>query len=66
VAAQRGVPAARRLPPQLVTALRTLAVAVRSIELAAATDPTGAEDAAQCHAGQGEDQALDALGLPPV
>ena len=48
-------------PPQLVAALRSLAVAVRSVEQAMAADLTGDEDAAQRHAEQGEGLALGAL-----
>ena len=48
-------------PPELVAALRSLAVAVRSVEQAMAADLTGDEDAAQRHAEQGEGLALDAL-----
>lgn len=50
-----------RPPPQLVTALRSLAIAVRAVEQAMAADLTGDEDAAQSHAERGEELALDAL-----
>jgi uncharacterized membrane protein YgaE (UPF0421/DUF939 family) len=54
-----------RLPAEpplvLVAALRSLAVAVRSVEKAIAADLTGDEDAAQRHAEQAEWLALDAL-----
>jgi len=48
-------------PPQLVVAMRTLAVAVRSVDDAMTADLTGDEDAAQRHAEQGEELALDAM-----
>jgi uncharacterized membrane protein YgaE (UPF0421/DUF939 family) len=48
-------------PPELVTALRSLAVAVCFVERAVAADLTGDEEAAQRHAEEGEDQALNAL-----
>ncbi len=48
-------------PPQLVAAMRTLAVAVRSVDDAMTADLTGDEDAAQRHAEQGEELALDAM-----
>jgi uncharacterized membrane protein YgaE (UPF0421/DUF939 family) len=48
-------------PDQLVVALRSLAVAVRAVDKAMAADLTGDEDAAQRHAEQGEELALDAL-----
>jgi hypothetical protein len=45
----------------LVAALRSLAVAVRSVEQAMTCDLTGDEDAAQRHAELAEGLALDAL-----
>jgi uncharacterized membrane protein YgaE (UPF0421/DUF939 family) len=48
-------------PPVLVAALRSLAVAVRSVEQAMSADLTGDEDAAQRHAERAEELALDAL-----
>jgi hypothetical protein len=48
-------------PPLLVEALRSLAVAVRSVEQAMTSDLTGDEDAAQRHAERAERLALDAL-----
>jgi uncharacterized membrane protein YgaE (UPF0421/DUF939 family) len=48
-------------PEQLVTAMRTLAVAMRSVDAAIAADLAGDEDAAQHHAEQAEELALDAL-----
>jgi uncharacterized membrane protein YgaE (UPF0421/DUF939 family) len=48
-------------PPQLVTALRSLAVAVRAVDQAMAADLTGDQDAAQRHAERGEELALDTL-----
>lgn len=48
-------------PAELVTAMRTLADAVRSVDEAMTADLTGDEDAAERFAEQGEEQALDAL-----
>jgi hypothetical protein len=48
-------------PPLLVEALRSLAVAVRSVEQAMTSDLTGDEDAAQRHAERAEGLALDSL-----
>jgi uncharacterized membrane protein YgaE (UPF0421/DUF939 family) len=50
-----------RPPPELVAAMRSLAIAVRSVEQAMAADLTGDEEAAQRHAEEGEELALDAL-----
>jgi uncharacterized membrane protein YgaE (UPF0421/DUF939 family) len=48
-------------PEQLVTAMRLLAVAVSSVDQAFTADLTGDQDAAERHAEQGEEKALDAL-----
>jgi uncharacterized membrane protein YgaE (UPF0421/DUF939 family) len=48
-------------PPDLIVAIRSLAVAVRSVEQAMTADLTGDENAAQHFAEQGEELALDAL-----
>ncbi len=48
-------------PPQLVAAMRTLAAAVRSVDDAMTADLIGDEDAAERHAEQGEELALDAM-----
>jgi uncharacterized membrane protein YgaE (UPF0421/DUF939 family) len=48
-------------PADLIVAIRSLAVAVRTVEQAMTADLTGDEQAAQQHAEQGEELALDAL-----
>jgi uncharacterized membrane protein YgaE (UPF0421/DUF939 family) len=50
-------------PPLLVTALRSLAVAVRAVERAMTADLTGEQDDAQRHADRAEGLALDALRI---